>query len=150
MKNILFIVVLWLGLTMAGAGCGEQVGPRSQAPALEDLLHHNYVLISVDGQAYANKQRLPSIAFNEGFRVSGAVCNRFMGQGELTDGVLYVKNVASTKMICMADGDGGLDQLEYLVHDMLQKGAALALEGRRLTLSQGGHTLVYVLSDPVD
>lgn len=147
MKNILFIVILLLGLTAATAGCEKQAANQAHTPAMEDLIHHNYVLVSVDGQAYANQERVPHISFNQGFNISGAVCNRFTGQGELVDGIVYLRNAASTKMFCVEEG---LNQLETLFHEMLQKGASITLEDQRLTMSQGNHTLVYALKDLVN
>ncbi|MEX0632145.1 META domain-containing protein [Serratia ureilytica] len=53
-----------------------------------DLLHHNFVLQSVDGEnGEATGGRRPAnLEFGENLHVSGAMCNRFFGR-QLRDGV---------------------------------------------------------------
>lgn len=116
----------------------------AKAPSREDLMHRRFVLSEVDGKAFSGAERVPDIAFDENFRVYGAVCNRYMGQGELAGDVLTVRQAASTKMLC---GDDELNNLETLFHQMLQAGAKIDLSDASLTLRQGGRALTYTLRD---
>jgi heat shock protein HslJ len=115
----------------------------AKAPAPDDLVHRRFVLVSVDGLPFA-ASKAPDIAFNEGFRVSGQICNRYMGQGKLEGGVLAVAQMASTKMLC---ADGALNRFEARFAAMLTAGAEADLSGGILTLRQGGHVLVYAATD---
>ena len=108
-----------------------------------DLLHRRFVLESVDGKPFTH-ERAPDIEFGEGFRVYGAVCNRYTGQGELKNDVLFVKQMASTKMLC---ADGTLNTLEQDFARMLQDGATVEFADNTLTLRQGGRVLVYKARD---
>lgn len=156
-----FLLLLTLGLLAIGlAGCSDAVSPSSEseqsatvggapAPAdaltQKDLLRHRFVLVSVNGSDFSGKEQRPELSFTEEFRAFGGICNRFTGQGELVDGVLFVRGMALTRMLC-ADQD--LNELEGLFAAMMEKGAAARLEGSRLILEEGSTILEYELSDP--
>lgn len=129
-----------LTITAACAASGVKVTEES-------LLHHRFVLQSVDGQPYALKAPAPTISFNEGMHVSGAVCNNFMGKGELDGNKLTVPQMASTRKLCL---DAELNRYEQLIGGMLMNGVEMEYDGQIMTLRQGGHTLVYKLSDLVN
>lgn len=155
MKHTFFLYIVAVLFVIGLAGCGDGTDKASassgdtaeeKAPSIgqADLLHHRFVLKSVDGVDYSGKERVPDLAFNEGFRISGGICNRFMGQASLDGNLLFAKNMASTKMMCV---DQDLNALEGFFPLMLEKGAAIRLEGKTLTLSGDGHVLVYELRD---
>lgn len=149
MKRIsILLLLLCTAAVIALSGCGGKSNAAQQKSALskEDLLHHNFTLTHINGKAFTGTERTPSIEFNEGFRVSGATCNRFMGQAELKDGVLIVKEMASTMMLC-ADPD--LNKLEQDFSVMLEAGADITFQENILTLSRNGYVLQYILSDQV-
>jgi heat shock protein HslJ len=100
-----------------------------------DLLHRRFILREANGMSFEGQEKVPSLEFNEGFRLSGAVCNRFSAQGELKDGVLRARQAASTKMLCL---DADLNQLESDFYRLLQDGAALELDGKYLRLTGKG------------
>ena len=129
------------------AGGDSALSAAPVQPVKKDLLHHNYVLQSLDGKDFVSEFKTPNLSFNEGFRVSGQVCNSFFGQAELADGVLWVENMASTMMLCP---DPKLNELEGLFGQMLRAGARVELDGDKLILRQGGHELVYKLRDYVN
>lgn len=110
------------------------------------LIHHNFVLASVNGKPYAHERMTPSIAFNEGLHVSGAVCNRYSGQGELNGNILTVKQMVSTKMFCP---EQELNDLERAFALLLINGAAVRLEGQKLFLSSEEYKLEFNLKDLV-
>ncbi|MBK5142227.1 heat shock protein HslJ [Budviciaceae bacterium BWR-B9] len=112
-----------------------------------DLQHHNFILTSVDGEHMADttKDKRPlNIEFGENMHVSGAMCNRFMGQARLKDGVLTATQLASTRMACL---DEKMNQLDQIIAVTLNNGAKVSLDQGVLTLSSAQHTLTYKLSD---
>lgn len=110
-----------------------------------DLLHRNFVLHSVDGVAVKSQPGgAPGIEFGEKMHVSGAMCNRFFGSGQLQNGVLTVKYLASTRMQC---ADTQRNQWDQTIATLLEKGAKISLAAQQLTLSGGDHVLVYTLRD---
>ena len=111
----------------------------------KDLLHHNFVLVSIDDKPFSG-DKAPSIEFNENFHVSGAICNRYVGKGELQNNTLTVPNMASTKMIC----NNELDDLEGSMSKMLVNGAKLTLQGNVLTLEDNEQKLTFHLKDAVN
>ena len=111
----------------------------------KDLLHHNFVLVSIDDKPFSG-DKAPSIEFNENFHVSGAICNRYVGKGELQNNTLTVPNMASTKMIC----NNELDDLEGSMSKMLVNGAKVTLQGNILTLEDSEQKLTFHLKDAVN
>ena len=111
------------------------------APSETDLLNHRYVLSSVDGKKFANSERTPEIEFGKDMRITGQVCNRFNGNGQLKDGVLTVPQMATTMMAC-ADTD--LNKMERDFAAILRSGAKISFDGKTLTLSGEGVTLEYI------
>ncbi|AKG71539.1 MULTISPECIES: heat shock protein HslJ [Serratia] len=129
------------------AGCGS-AQTKQQTVVESDLLHHNFVLQSVDGVAVEAKQGSgPSIEFGEKMNISGSMCNRFFGQGQLENGVLTVKNLATTRMMC---ADPQRNQWDQTIGTLLANGAKVSLNGQQLTLSGSDHQLVYTLKDWVN
>jgi heat shock protein HslJ len=105
----------------------------------EDLAGRAYYLVSMDGKSFEGA-RAPELSFSsEARRVSGSVCNRFGGAAKIVNGMLMAENMASTRMACFQPF---LNEAEQALFDMLQSGAQLSLDGRRVTLTGGGHTLV--------
>lgn len=140
-----FLAAFCMAVTLLAA-CGAKNAAPDQASGVskQDLVHHAFVLASINGNPFVEKERLPTLEFNEGFRVSGAVCNRFTGQAELENGMLTVKQMASTRMLC---ADQELNRLENDFSRMLMDGAAITLAGKILTLGRDGYVLEFVLRD---
>ena len=136
----LSLIIFGIAFCLVVTGCMEAKGPNKS-----DLLHRNFEIISVDGKIFSDTMsRKPNLEFNEGFRISGGICNRFTAQAELKDSVLFARQMASTKMFCP---DPELNTLESTFATMLMEGATITLDGNTLTLRQSGHTLVYTLRD---
>lgn len=157
------LMLLTIGLFAIGlAGCsdapaasssGQEAAPSAKAepasgPELskETLLHRHFALKTADGVSYADKDKVPTLEFQEGFRVVGGICNRFTGQGELEGDTLFAKHLASTKMLCV---DQDLNALENAFGVLLNKGAKLSFDGKLLVLRGDGHELVYEVRDLV-
>ena len=139
MKSIMLLIVV----AIVFVSCGTTQDTKSMNPiTLNDLQHHNFVLISVDGISPTTPG--PNLEFGENRHISGAMCNRFMGQGELKDGVLTAKELASTRMLC---SDEQLNQWDKLIGEVLQKGVKITLDKGQLVLTHGPHTLIYRQKD---
>ncbi|AYZ33151.1 heat shock protein HslJ [Serratia sp. FDAARGOS_506] len=128
---------------LALAGCSMK--PHT-AVTPGDLLHHNFVLQSVDGEAAKSPAGggLLNLEFGESLHVSGAMCNRFFGQGQLRDGVLTVKPLATTRKLCP---DEQRNRWDRIIGTVLENGAQVTLNAQQLMLKGSGHTLVYTLRD---
>ena len=111
-----------------------------------DLLYHNFTLAEVNGKPFSG-EKIPNIQFNEGFQISGAVCNAYTGQAEMTGGILSAPQLASTKMLCF---DQELNELEFAFGNMMMAGARLKLENGLLTLEGEGVRLKFKSADYVN
>lgn len=112
-----------------------------------DLLHHNFILASVDCTAIKNSTKDPrplNLEFGENMHISGAMCNNFMGKATLKDNVLTTNPLASTRMACL---DEQKNRLDRVIANVLNKGAKVDLDQSSLTLTTPEHTLVYNLKD---
>ena len=94
MKKLIALSVISLVLT----GC---VNPGKASVQPEQLKNHRFVLESVDGKAVKTATTQPEIGFSalpdislvNNISVSGQMCNRFNGQGKLSEGELKVKTL---------------------------------------------------------
>ncbi|WP_455819523.1 META domain-containing protein [Pseudomonas cerasi] len=128
-------LLMLLGV-VALMGCSQ-----TRHPEAELLANRLFTLSAVDGLAVKSHEGIkPGIGFNESLRVSGVMCNRFLGQARLEQGRLTVPMLASTKMLC---SDPLLNQWEQTLSEVLTKGAEVKLAEQTLTLKGSGHTLVY-------
>ncbi|MGU3412410.1 heat shock protein HslJ [Enterobacteriaceae bacterium C34A] len=137
------LTVALLAGAMMLAGCVSTSKVTTQPEQLE---HHRFVLESVNGQNISSKQPL-ELSFGEKMHISGNMCNRFTGEGKLSDGGLKVKNLAMTRMLCT---DAQLNQLDALVGAMLRDGVQVDLTANQLTLATAHDSLVYKLADLVN
>lgn len=150
MKRILLFAIVVLGLSIV-TGCTAAQQNSGQPPATaqltpQDLLHHRFELTAINGVEFTKTERIPTIEFNEGMRVSGQTCNRFMGNGVLKDSTLTISQMASTMMLC---ADPTLNELERDFSRMMQAGAEIQLENATLTLRRDDYVLTYTLRDLV-
>ena len=124
-------------------GLDEPSGPGSSVGLTESfLINQKFVLRKINEADFSGTSALPApkLEFGEGFMVYGRVCNNFRGQGRLADGRLTVPAVASTRMACVDDTFG---QLENRLFTMLEKGAEITMNGAFLTLKEGETTLLF-------
>jgi len=133
--------LLCAALLALAPGCGKNPGNDS-AMTPQDLAQRHFSLVSFDGKDFSAREPAPSIDFDERLHISGAVCNRFRGQGHLNGNVLTATQLVFTRMLC---ADQALNELENLLAQMLASGAELRLTGQHLVLRQGGHELRYKL-----
>jgi len=148
----------------SGAQRLSQAGPEEAPPAASEardtgwpaaLAHHNFILHSFDGFDLAEKdlesalRAWPNLSFSQWPEVSGRFCNHFRGQAEVTDEGRLKITAAATRMMCLEES---INQQEHVFHRITASGAELDLspDGRLLTISGDGHTLVFRLSDYAD
>lgn len=141
MKKLVALSVISLVL----AGC---VNPGKASVQPEQLQNHRFVLESVDGKAVKTTATQPEISFSalpeisllNNITVSGVMCNRFNGQGKLSEGALKVKTLAMTRKLCT---DSQLNALDQAIGDMLRKGTQVDLTEDQLTLATAENTLTF-------
>ncbi|MBO2914517.1 heat shock protein HslJ [Enterobacter sichuanensis] len=145
MKKLMALSVISLVLT----GC---VNPGKASVQPEQLTSHRFVLENVNGKAVKNTTTPPEISFNalsdislvNNISVSGAMCNRFSGQGKLSEGELKVKTLAMTRKLCT---EPQLNELDQAIGVMLRKGAQVDLTEDQLTLATADKTLMFKRAD---
>ncbi|CAH5289129.1 Heat shock protein HslJ [Enterobacter cloacae] len=145
MKKLMALSVISLVLT----GC---VNPGKASVQPEQLTSHRFVLENVNGKAVKSTTTSPEISFNalsdislvNNISVSGTMCNRFSGQGKLSEGELKVKTLAMTRKLCT---EPQLNELDQAIGDMLRKGAQIDLTEDQLTLATADKTLMFKRAD---
>lgn len=105
----------------------------------EQLKYTQWQLAKVDGLSVPASYRA-SMSFIEAMQVNGfAGCNKFFGEGELTDSMLTVSKLGKTRKSCGEQ----IDSFEQQLLDTLQQGALLKLEGETLQIN-GESTLTFI------
>ncbi|MDI3360268.1 heat shock protein HslJ [Lelliottia sp. V89_10] len=127
--------------SLALAGC---VNPGKASVQAGQLEGHRFVLESVNGVAIKPSAVPPEMSFGEKMAVSGVMCNRFSGQGKLSEGELKVKGMAMTRKLCT---EPQLNELDSTIGDMLSKGAQVDLTEDQLTLATAEKTLMFKRAD---
>ncbi|MFY9995111.1 MAG: heat shock protein HslJ [Leclercia sp.] len=133
MKTLVAVTIL----SMALAGC---VNPGKASVQEEQLQKHRFVLENINGKAVIPGTTPPEIAFGEDMAVSGVMCNRFSGQGKLSDGELKVKALAMTRKLC---AEPQLNELDHAIGTMLRNGTQVDLTEDQLTLATADTTMVF-------
>jgi heat shock protein HslJ len=131
-------------------------GVKETGINLQDLQHHRFVLERINDltlMQYAHElgfteaeplQKIPELDFGEQGFVSGNTgCNLIKGQASVTDNMLTLGPLASTRMYC--PGFAGELELQLLMH--YDGGLAITLAGKSLILKAGTTKLEYELKD---
>lgn len=103
------------------------------------LTGQKFVLKTVNGAEFQG-ENIPTLEFGENFLVSGKICNNFRGPGELTEGRLVVKAIASTRMACP---NVVLGDLETGLFQALETGVDISMDGSDLFLKYADTVLVF-------
>ncbi len=128
------------------SGC---VNPGKASVQADQLQNHRFILENVDGKAVATTATRPEISFSgaqsdisliKNITVSGVMCNRFSGEGKLSEGELKVKTLAMTRKLCT---EPQLNELDQAIGNMLRKGAQVDLTEDQLTLATAEKTLTF-------
>jgi heat shock protein HslJ len=131
---------------MALQGCCGKTAAADNKIAdvkIQDLAGKSFALVKISGREYKFKNT-PTLSFNEQSLASGSFCNRFTGQAEFDNGVLTIRQMAGTRMLCL---DQAQNQLEADAAQMLMNGAAIGFDGKVLTLTRDSCSLEYRLKD---
>jgi heat shock protein HslJ len=136
----LAVFVALCGLT-ALHGCGGKTAAADVQ--IQDLAGKSFALVKISGQE-CRFSNTPTLHFNAQLGASGSFCNRFAGQAVLNHGVLTIRQMASTKMLCL---DQDQNQLEAEAAQMLMDGASTEFDGKILTIRRGAYSLEYQLKD---
>lgn len=108
-------------------------------------LYGQYDLIQFDQNTLSkNSDRPMTISFEQGYegklKVSGILCNNFIGQANLNTGKLTSQGLASTRMSCFREKEA---TMENALNAMLAEGATLILKNTTLTIKGAGHQFIY-------
>lgn len=133
------VALVALSLLMAGCVTNGKV-----SVSREQLQHHRFILVSVDGNPVPQSTHPLELSFGEKLTIAGNMCNRFNGQASLSDGELKVEEMAMTRMMC---ANPQLSELDNTLSEMLKQGAQVDLTANQLTLATAKHTLSYKLAD---
>lgn len=110
----------------------------------EGLAGRHFVLHQVNGASVDFGERIPDLQFSEDLRLTGGMCNRYMGVGTL-DGTRLTAQLASTMMLC---ADEKLNSLEQSFYKLLEDGAQVSSDNGLLILEGSGTKLVFRPAEP--
>lgn len=115
----------------------------------QDLQHHNWQLVQIDGKEVTNadKQKVPRLEIGEKMMASGnAGCNNFFGQAELKDNQFRIEKMGMTMMMCVGD----VMDTEQAFSQTLSDWSDITVTKDGLTLKNDVHTLTFTLRDWVN
>ncbi|MDE1313894.1 META domain-containing protein [Vibrio aestuarianus] len=115
----------------------------------QDLQHHNWQLVQIDGKEVTNadKQKAPRLEIGEKMMASGnAGCNNFFGQAELKDNQFRIEKMGMTMMMCVGD----VMDTEQAFSQTLSDWSDITVTKDGLTLKNDVHTLTFTLHDWVN
>ncbi len=149
-----------VALTMFVAACQSiNDNPASVNTSPEDLQHHRWVLLDIDGldlQAYAvslgfdqadRLRKIPELDFGEQGHVEGNTgCNQIQGKALVKGSQLILSSLASTRMFCA----GFAGELELKLSLLYADPLAISREGDMLILKSSDTTLKFQLKDWVE
>ncbi|MBE1237949.1 META domain-containing protein [Phaeovibrio sulfidiphilus] len=126
--------------TPSPADTTAPAAPAAVAENASDALKgRSFVLQTANGEPAEFPGRQPSLEFDADLRMTGQVCNRFMGVPRFEDGVLKAE-VAATRMLCI---DRGLDDLENTFFFSLADGMPYTFDGQTLVLKGKSGDFVF-------
>lgn len=112
----------------------------------QDLQHHNWQLVEIDGNAVAEgtTNKAPNLEIGENMTANGfAGCNNFFGQAELKDNQLRIEKMGMTMKMC-PDAEMGTEQA---FAQTLAEWSDITLTKDSLVLKNDVHTLTFALRD---
>ncbi|OCG21282.1 MULTISPECIES: META domain-containing protein [unclassified Gilliamella] len=135
-KTLLLISLFMASLCMSGCDKSNKIQDT-------DLMHHRFALIKVNGQDIPLYEQAELI-FGENMIITGKMCNQFSGQVTLNNDNIKGASLAMTKMLC---NDDQLNQLDYIIDQLITEGAKINLTNDQLTLKDHENELIYQLKD---
>ncbi|HDY8226993.1 TPA: META domain-containing protein [Vibrio vulnificus] len=121
-------------------------GDNMKQLTAQDLQHHNWELVSIDGNAITinEHQQAPRLEVGENMMTNGnAGCNNFFGQAELKDNQFRIEKMGMTMKMCIDDAMS----TEQVVSQTLSDWSDITLTKDSLVLKNSNHTLTFTLKD---
>ncbi|EGA72229.1 heat shock protein HslJ [Vibrio sinaloensis DSM 21326] len=121
-------------------------GDNMQKITAQDLQHHNWELVSVDGKdiVIEGRDQAPRLEIGEKMMANGnAGCNNFFGQAELNGNQMRIDKMGMTMKMCVGD----VMDVENAFSKTLTDWSDVSLTKDSLVLKNDVHTLTFKLND---
>ncbi|CAH1581703.1 META domain-containing protein [Vibrio rotiferianus] len=147
MKLSLKTLVAAISLPVLMTACASN-GDNVKEITAQDLQHHNWQLVQIDGKNIAAEERqAPRLEIGENLTANGnAGCNNFFGQAELKDNQLRIEKMGMTMKMCMDDQM----KIEKVMSETLSDWSNITLTNEGLVLKNADHELTFELRDWVN
>ena len=147
MKLSLKTLVTAISLPVLMTACASN-GDDVKEITAQDLQHHNWQLVQIDGKNIAAEERqAPRLEIGENLTANGnAGCNNFFGQAELKDNQLRIEKMGMTMKMCMEDQM----KIEKVMSETLSDWSDITLTNDGLVLKNADHELTFTLRDWVN
>ncbi|HHF0482411.1 MULTISPECIES: META domain-containing protein [Vibrio] len=148
MKLSLKTLVTAISLPVLMTACASN-GDNVKEITAQDLQHHNWELVQIDGKNIELKERqqAPRLEIGENLTANGnAGCNNFFGQAELKNNQLRIEKMGMTMKMCMDDQM----KIEQAMSETLTEWSDITLTKEGLMLKNDAHELTFQLRDWVN
>ncbi|EJG1580401.1 META domain-containing protein [Vibrio parahaemolyticus] len=148
MKLSLKTLVTAISLPVLMTACASN-GDDVKEITAQDLQHHNWELVQVDGKNIVldESQKAARLEIGENLTANGnAGCNNFFGQAELKNNQLRIEKMGMTMKMCMEDQM----KIENAMTQTLSNWSDITLTKDGLVLKNADHELTFTLRDWVN
>ncbi|EOV0852043.1 META domain-containing protein [Vibrio parahaemolyticus] len=148
MKLSLKTLVTAISLPVLMTACASN-GDDVKEITAQDLQHHNWELVQVDGKNIVldENQKAARLEIGENLTANGnAGCNNFFGQAELKNNQLRIEKMGMTMKMCMEDQM----KIENAMTQTLSNWSDITLTKDGLVLKNADHELTFALRDWVN
>ncbi|WP_372434400.1 META domain-containing protein [Vibrio alginolyticus] len=148
MKLSLKTLVTAISLPVLMTACASN-GDNVKEITAQDLQHHNWELVQVDGKNIVldEHQKAARLEIGENLTANGyAGCNNFFGQAELKNNQLRIEKMGMTMKMCMEDQM----KIENAMTQTLSNWSDITLTTDGLVLKSADHELTFTLRDWVN
>ncbi|TOI28472.1 META domain-containing protein [Vibrio parahaemolyticus] len=148
MKLSLKTLVTAISLPVLMTACASN-GDDVKEITAQDLQHHNWELVQVDGKNIVldENQKAARLEIGENLTANGnAGCNNFFGQAELKNNQLRIEKMGMTMKMCMEDKM----KIENAMTQTLSNWSDITLTKDGLVLKNADHELTFTLRDWVN
>ncbi|MCF7481666.1 META domain-containing protein [Vibrio sp. J1-1] len=145
MKLSLKTLVAAISLPVLMTACASN-GDNVKKITAQDLQHHNWELVKIDGKniELTERQKAPRLEIGENLTANGnAGCNNFFGQAELKDNQLRIEKMGMTMKMCIGD----IMNVEQAMSSTLSDWSDITLTKGGLVLKNSEHELTFTLRD---
>ncbi|MBS9992319.1 META domain-containing protein [Vibrio alginolyticus] len=148
MKLSLKTLVTAISLPVLMTACASN-GDDVKEITAQDLQHHNWELVQVDGKNIVLDEhpKAARLEIGENLTANGnAGCNNFFGQAELKNNQLRIEKMGMTMKMCMEDQM----KIENAMTQTLSNWSDITLTKDGLVLKSADHELTFTLRDWVN